>query len=273
MAGLIIFTFIPMTSSFVLSFFRWNLLSPPQFKGVANYLELLKNPIFWSSLKHTLYFICGYIPVVLLTGFIAAVFMNQKIKGLAFFRAAFFIPVISSWVSISLLWMWILNPKFGLVNFLLALVGIDGPAWLFDPAWAMPAVIATSVWKDTGYIMIILLGGLQDISPVYYEAASIDGANFRAKLTKITLPLLTPTIFFALIISLINSFQVFEQVWVMTGGGPAGSTSVLVEQIYKNAASYNRMGYASALSWVLFLFVFIVTRVQFRLQKRWVHYG
>jgi len=181
--------------------------------------------------------------------------------------------VVSSWISVALLWMWILNPKFGLINYALSLLGIRGPAWLFDPRWAMPAIILTSVWKDTGYIMILLLAGLQDIAPVYYEAASLDGAGPLSRMFRITLPLLTPTLFFSLIISLINSFQVFEQVWVMTGGGPGGATSVLVEQIFRNATSYNRLGYASALSWVLFFFVFLTTRIQFHLQKRWVHYA
>jgi multiple sugar transport system permease protein len=158
------------------------------------------------------------------------------------------------------------------LNYLLGGGGLKGPAWLFDPQWAMPAIIITSVWKDIGFVMVMFLAGLQGIPSDYYEAASIDGAGGWQRFLYITLPLLSPTTFFALIISLINSFQVFDQVWIMTGGGPAGATSVLVEQIVKNAFSYSRMGYAAALSWALFLLVFAATIFQMRAQKRWVTY-
>ncbi len=160
------------------------------------------------------------------------------------------------------------QPEVGLVNYLLSLLGIAGPGWLFDRAWAMPAIIVTSVWKDLGFVMVLFLAGLQAIPGDYYEAAVLDGANRIQQLRSITLPLLAPTTFFVTIISLINAFQVFDQVWVMTEGGPAGATSVLVEQIVRHAFSYGEMGYAAAISWVLFALVFGATLVQFRLQRK-----
>lgn len=274
LAGLLVFLITPMLASLVLTFYEWDPLIPTHFTfvGMENYLTLIKDADFWSALGHTLYFIIGYIPLVLVTGLAVALLMNQKLIGRTFFRGAFFMPVISAWVAVALMWTWIFNPKFGIVNYLLGLIGITGPAWLYDPNWAMPAIILTSVWKDTGFIMVLFLSSLQSIPQEYYEAASLDGANGWAKFRYITLPLLSPTLFFTLIISLINSFQVFDQVWIMTQGGPAGSTSVLVEQIVNNSFRYGRMGYAATLSWVLFLIVFVVTMIQTRMQKNWVTY-
>jgi multiple sugar transport system permease protein len=174
---------------------------------------------------------------------------------------------------VALVWKWLLNPASGVVNAGLAIVGIEGPGWWTDPAWAMPSIILASAWKDLGFVMVILLAGLQAIPAEYYEAAEVDGAGRRARFRHVTLPLLSPAIFFVLVISLINSFQVFDQVWIMTGGGPAGATSVVVEQIVKNAFSYGQMGYASAMSWVLFAVILAITLVQFRLQRRWVNYA
>ena len=272
LSGLALFTLIPILASLGLTLYEWDLLTPPRFVGLDNFQRLIHDRNFWTALAHTLYFIVGYIPLVMIISLGVAVVLNQKLKGVILFRAALFIPVVSAWVAVALLWKWIFNPKFGIVNYLLGLIGIQGPAWLFDPQWAMPAIIITSVWKDIGFVMVMFLAGLQGIPTEYYEAAAIDGASGWRRFRHITLPLLSPTTFFALIISLINSFQVFDQVWIMTGGGPAGATSVLVEQIVKNAFSYSRMGYAATLSWVLFLLVFTATALQMRLQKQWVTY-
>jgi multiple sugar transport system permease protein len=274
LAGLLVFLIIPMLSSLALTFYEWDPLIPTKFNflGFQNYIDLWNDPNFWDALQNTLFFIIGYIPMVMVTGLGVALLMNQRLIGRTFFRGAFFMPVISAWVAVALMWTWIFNPKFGIVNYLLGLIGIAGPAWLYDPNWAMPAVILTSVWKDTGFIMVLFLAGLQNIPQEYYEAAALDGADGMGRFFYITLPLLSPTVFFTLTISLINSFQVFDQVWVMTGGGPAGSTSVLVEQIVNNSFRYGRMGYAAALSWVLFLMVFGVTAFQTRIQKNWVTY-
>ena len=274
LSGLLVFMIAPMIASLALTFYEWDPLLPTRFHflGLQNFQSLLHDASFWAALRHTLAYIAGYIPLVLVSGLAVAMLMNQKLAGRTFLRGAFFMPVISAWVAVALLWTWILNPKFGLVNYLLGLVGITGPSWLFDPNWAMPAIILTSVWKDIGFIMVLFLTGLQNIPGEYYEAAAVDGASPWTRFWSITLPLLSPTIFFALIISLINSFQVFDQVWVMTEGGPAGATTVLVEQIVNNAFRYGRMGYAATQSWVLFLIVFLVTVFQTRLQKNWVPY-
>lgn len=272
LSGLILFTLVPILASLGLTLYEWDLLTPPRFVSLDNFQRLIGDRSFWAALVHTLYFIAGYIPLVMVISLGVAVILNQKLKGVMLFRTAFFVPVVSAWVAVALLWKWIFNPKYGIFNYLLGLLGIQGPAWLFAPQWAMPAIVITSVWKDIGFVMVMFLAGLQSIPTEYYEAAAIDGASHWHRFRYITLPLLSPTAFFALIISLINSFQVFDQVWIMTGGGPAGATSVLVEQIVKNAFSYSRMGYAAALSWVLFLLVFSTTAIQMRMQRHWVTY-
>lgn len=266
--GVLLFLVGPIVASFALSFSSWDLLTPPRFVGLRNFTRLLNDSEFWLALRHTLQFLAGYIPLVITLGLLVAVALNTRIPGKTFFRAVYFLPVVSSWVAVALVWKWLFNPAFGLINNALLTVGVNGPAWLFDPNWAMPAVILTSLWKDTGFVMVILLAGLQGIPREYYEAAAIDGASAGQQLRHITVPLLAPALFFALSISLINSFQVFDQVYIMTGGGPAGATTVLVERIVKNAFSFSRMGYASAMSWVLFIFILTSTFVFSRVQKR-----
>jgi multiple sugar transport system permease protein len=268
LGGLLIFTVMPILASLVLTFFRWDLLTPPQFIGLGNYTRLFADKAFWDALQHTLTFIVGYLPLVLILGLAVALALNAPLRGIGLIRTAFFLPVVSSWVAVALLWSWLFNPRFGLVNYLLSLVGIAGPGWLFDPQWAMPAIILTSVWKDLGFVVVIFLAGLQAIPNDYYEAAGLDGAGKIAQLRYITLPLLAPTTFFVTIISLINSFQVFDQVWVMTQGGPAGATTVLVERVVRHAFSYGEMGYAATISWAIFALVFLTTLVQLRLQRR-----
>jgi multiple sugar transport system permease protein len=267
--GVVAFVAGPIVASLALAFTSWDLLTPPAFVGVRNFERLSRDLEFWAALRHTVTFLAGYVPLVLVTGLAVAVALNGRVPARGAFRAIFFLPVVSSWVAVALVWQWLLNPHFGLVNAWLATIGIEGPAWLFDPSWAMPSVILTSVWKDTGFVMVILLAGLQAIPREYYEAAGIDGATRWQQLRHVTVPLLAPAIFFALTISLINSFQVFDQVYVMTGGGPAGATTVLVERIVRHAFSFSRMGYASAMSWVLFLLIFATTFAFSRLQRRW----
>ena len=268
-AGITLFLVGPIVASLALSFASWDLLTPPRFVAFDNFRSLWGDPEFWSALTHTLTFLLGYIPLVMVAGLLVAVALNQRIPGQGLFRAVYFLPVVTSWVAVALVWKWLLNPHYGLVNNLLAAIGVSGPAWLFDPSWAMPAIILTSAWKDTGFVMAILLAGLQGIPRVYYEAAAIDGATGAQRLMHVTLPLLSPALFFALTISLINSFQVFDQVYVMTGGGPAGATTVLVERIVKYAFSYSLMGQAAAMSWLLFILIFATTLMVSRLQRRW----
>jgi multiple sugar transport system permease protein len=266
------FTVGPMLASLGISFTNWSLLAPAHWVGLDNYRTLWSDAEFRSALGHTLVFIAGYLPLVLISGLGVALALNQRIRGLALFRTIYFLPVVTSWVVVALIWKWLLNPQTGVVDYLLGLVGIQGPGWWVDPHWAMPSIILASAWKDIGFVMIILLAGLQAIPDDYYEAASLDGAGRFALFRYITLPLLSPALFFVVVISLINNFQVFDQVWVMTQGGPAGSTSVVMERIVKNAFSFGKMGYASAMSWVLFAIILTITLAQFRLQRRWVNY-
>jgi multiple sugar transport system permease protein len=269
---LLAFFVLPMIAAAVLSFTSWDLLSPPRWIGFDNFKQLTHDKEFLHSLINTLVFIAGYLPIVYILGLSAALALNRKFKGSVALRAMYFLPVITSWVIVALLWKWILNPSGGLVNSALHTIGIQGPGWWTSKDWSMISVIIPSAWKDLGYVMLLLLAGLQSIPPEYQEAAAIDGASRRQILFKITLPLLTPATFFVLVISLINNFQVFDQIWVMTAGGPEGSTNVVVGEIVRNSFDYGHMGYASALSMVLFLIIMVVTGIQLRLQKRWVNY-
>lgn len=268
---LLVFTIVPILAAAFLSFYQWNLLTPPEFVGLGNFRELAGDDGFWASVLHTVVFIVGYVPVVTAAGLGLANLLNRRSRAAGVSRILFFMPVVSAWVAVALMWKWMLNPRFGVVNWALSLVGIEGPAWLFEQGWAMVSIIAASVWKDAGFVMILFLAGLQAISPDYAEAAVVDGASRWQTFWRVTFPLLTPTVFLVLVILLINSFQVFEQVWILTEGGPLGSTTVVVERIVKNAFSFGRMGYAAAMSWVLFALIFGVTLVQNRLQKRWVY--
>ena len=267
--GVSIFLIGPIIASFGLAFAHWDLLTQPRFAALENFAALLQDPEFWGALSHTLLFIIGYVPLVMILGLMVAVALNSSIPARGLFRVVYFLPVVTSWVAVALVWKWLLNPSYGLVNNALASIGVTGPAWLFDPAWAMPAVILTSLWKDVGFVMTILLAGLQGIPNEYLEAASIDGATGSQRLWHITMPLLAPALFFALTISLINSFQVFDQVYVMTAGGPAGATTVLIERIVKNAFSYSKMGYAAAMSWALFSLVFVSSFLISKARSRW----
>jgi multiple sugar transport system permease protein len=272
LTGLILFNLIPIAASAVISFTDWDLLTKAHFIGLQNYRGVFTDENSVQAILNVFKFVAGYLPILLVASLSLALLLNRKIRGLQFYRAAVFIPVITSWVAVSIIWRWILNGQSGLLNYGLSLIGIQGPVWLQDFFWAMPAIIMVSVWKDVGFFAIILLAGLQEIPDDYYEAAQIDGATAMQRLFRISIPLLTPAIFFVIIISLINSFQLFDQVLVMTNGGPAGSTSTMVEQIFKNAFKSNHMGFAAAQSWVLFALIFVVTIVQYQLQKRWVSY-
>ncbi|KQV09323.1 sugar ABC transporter permease [Devosia sp. Root413D1] len=268
LAGMVVFLMAPVLSSLVLSFSEWDLIGEISWVGIDNYVTALADPAVLGALRNTLTFILGYLPSVVIIALGLALLLNRRIRGRVVFRAIYFVPVVTSWVAVSLIWKWLLNPQYGLVNFALGAVGIKGPGWLFDPAWAMTGVILTSVWKDIGFVTVIYLAGLQDIPEPLYEAAALDGATPWQRFWSITFPMLAPTTFFVTTISLISSFQVFDQVWIMTQGGPAGATSVMVELIYKNAFSYYKMGYASAISWVLFALIFAVTIAQNLLQKK-----
>jgi multiple sugar transport system permease protein len=280
---LVLFTLVPMVNSLWVSMHDWNLVSPMKWVGLDNYADLLTSGDTWRVLGNTLWYIVGYLPLVYIGGLGLAMLLNRALKGRTFFRAAYFLPVITSWVVVALVWQWLLNPSNGLVNQLIepVLNGINGifgseltpPGWWTDPQWAMPSVILASAWKDLGFVMVILLAGLQSIPGEVLEAARVDGAGGWKRFWHITLPLLSPSTFFVLVISLINGFQVFDQVYVMTGGGPSGASQVVVGQIYDLTFRYGRAGDASALSWILFVLILIVTALQMRGQRRWVNHA
>ncbi|NDL60743.1 carbohydrate ABC transporter permease [Phytoactinopolyspora mesophila] len=270
---LAMFTLAPMIGSLWVALHDWNLISPMRWVGADNFRELATDSNTWRAFGNTLYYIAGYLPLVFAGGLTAALALNTALRGRNVFRAAFFLPVVTSWVVVALVWKWLLNPSNGVVNHMLGLIGIDGPGWWTDPTWAMPSVILASAWKDVGFVMVILLAGLQAIPAEYYDAARVDGASAWQRFRHVTLPLLSPSSFFVVVISMINGFQVFDQVFVMTGGGPAGSTEVVVQQIYDLTFRYGRAGDASALSWLLFAVILVVTVIQVRIQRRWVTYA
>lgn len=270
--GFVLFSFTPILRSLYLSFTSWDILQPAEWVGIENYRQLLTSDEFWRVMGNTAEYIVLYIPLMLASSLAVASLLNRRFRGVLVYKVLFFLPVLTSWVAGSLIWRWILNYKYGIVNALLGFVGIKGPAWLDDRLWAMPGIVLASVWKDVGFFGLIFLGALKGINTDYYEAAAIDGATPWQRFRHITLPLVSPTTFFVLVTSIINSFQVFAQVMIMTDAGPAGATQVIIERIYRYAFQFYKMGYASALSWILFAMIFIVTYVQWQFQKRWVTY-
>lgn len=269
---LVLFVLGPMIAAAWVSLNQWNLLSPMKFVGIDNYVRLLQDPQTGAVFLHTVYYIAGYLPLVYVGGLALALALNTALKGRSLLRGVYFLPVITSWIVVALVWRWLLSPSNGVVNTVLAWVGIHGPGWWTDPAWSMPSIILASAWKDLGFVMVILLAGLQAIPTDLYDAAKVDGAGRWQRLFAVTLPLLSPSTFFVIVISLINGFQVFDQIYAMTGGGPNGSSEVVVEQIYDFTFRYGRAGDASALSWMLFAVILAVTLIQIRGQKRWVTY-
>ena len=275
MLGVIVFSLIPLISSVFLSFFEYNVLKPftdARFIGLQNYQNLFTHKELFSVLQHTLYYMILYIPGILITSILLANLFIQYYKGTVFFKFLSYIPVITSWVAVAVIWRWVLNDKYGFLNNFLLILGIDAPNWITDPTWAMPGVVVASIWKDTGYFALIFLAALKSINKVYYEAANIDGANWFKKFTYITLPLISPTILLVLIMNIISGFQVFDSVYVMTNGGPGDATTVMVERIYRHAFRYFKMGFSSSYALVLFVIIFIFTLIQLKLQKRWVNY-
>lgn len=278
--GMLVFSLLPLVISAFISLTDWNgldqLLAPGMFQehfiGLDNFKNILSSSEFWQVLGNTCYYIVLYIPIMLAASLSVAQLLSQSRKGVTAFRIIYYIPVLTSWVAASLIWKTVLSPEYGALNNLLAVFGNEGPGWLLDETWAMPAVVLVSVWKDMGFFGLILLSGMIGIDRGYYEAAELDGAGAWTKFRRITLPLMTPAIFYVLIVSLINAFQLFPQIMIMTDGGPNGATQVMVERIYKYGFRYYRMGYASAFSWILFVIIMVCTFIQMKGQKRWVNY-
>ncbi len=278
-AGFLLFVAIPVVAALVLSFFEWNLLTQPAFVGVGNYNQLLfRDRLFWKVLGNTLYFSLTIVPLQLALGLILAVALNQAIRGVELYRLIYFMPVVTTIVAAALVFQWFFNRDFGILSaglWKLAEWGlpVQPPDWLNDPDWAKPAVVILTLWKNVGFTMVIYLAGLQGIPRSLYDAAEVDGASAWQRFRHVTLPMVSPTTFFLLVIQMIGAFQLFSEPYVMTRGGPAQATLTVVYYIYQVAFDFsNRMGKASAIAWVLFAIIFVLTFLQSRLQRRWVHY-
>lgn len=271
LVGVVAFSLGPMIASLFLSLTDYDVLSPASYVGLQNYMELFDDQLFGIALRNTIRYVGATLPLRLIIALGAAVLLNQQIRGIGVFRTIFYLPSVSAGVAVSLLWQLIYQPQFGLANNLLARIGIRGPAWLGDPQWAMRAIVIMMA-LNVGRFMIIFLGGLQTVPTQLYEAVQLDGGRGWHQFCYVTLPHLTPVIFFNMVIGMIEMVQMFTQVYVMTGGGPMDSTLVYVLYIYQKAFQYLEMGYASALAWVLFLILFVLTITQFKVSDRWVYY-
>ena len=269
--GFLVFSLFPIAFALYITFTEWNLTKAPAFVGFANFTTLWNDPLFWKTFSNTAYYTFVAVPTGVFIAFWLALLMNRKMPGIIFFRTIYFLPQVTLTVAAAIVWSWLYQPEYGLFNYLLGLVGIDGPNWLSSTRWAMPAIIIMSNWQGMGFAMLIMLAGLQGVPNELYEAAEIDGANSRQSLRHITLPLMTPTIFFVVVTSLIGAFQGFDQFQIMTQGGPAKSTTTLVMYIYQNGFSFFKMGYGSALAFVLFITILIITFIQWQLANRWVY--
>lgn len=272
--GLIIFTYLPVFASLGLSFSYWNLLGTPKFIGLENYATVLNDGLFWKSFGTTCWFVVLSGVLELVISLVLAVWLNRAIRGQTFFRTAYFLPFITPMVSVALVWGWLYDPSYGMFNWILQqahLIGKPIP-WLYDPQTALWAVIILRVWKDIGYNIVIFLAGLQAVPPSLYESANLDGAGGWRTFWLITLPMITPTLFFVGIMTLINGFQAFDSVYLLTQGGPEHSTELLVYWMFKNAFEFYKIGPASAIAYILFVVILLLTLVQWQLRKRWVLY-
>jgi ABC-type sugar transport system permease subunit len=266
--GLGIFVFGALIYSLYISFTRWDMLTPARWVGLGNYLYIFRDPYFVQCMYNTLYFVVLIVPLGIVIALAMAMLLNQKVKGLSFFRAAYYTPSITSTIAIGLVWLWIFNPDQGVINSLLSSLGVTNlPRWLESVVWAKPALSIMRIWQVSGYYMIMYLAGLQSIPDSLYEAAEIDGANFWQKTKHITIPMLSNTTFFVTIMLFIEVFNLFEAIYVMTEGRPGGSTNTILYYIYTEAFESYRMGYASALAWVLFAILFVFTLARFMRRK------
>ncbi len=270
--GLSIFTYVPVLMSLGLSFSYWNLLGTPHWVGLENYSTVIHDPLFWKSIQNTVLFVIAVTILEVVLGLMLAVWLN-KIKALrTLLRTAYFLPFITPMVSVALVWSWIYEPEYGMLNWILHSLGLiqENIAWLYDKRTALFAVVLLQVWKSIGYNMVIFIAGLQAIPDSLYESADLDGASFWESFKNITLPLVSPTTFFVVTVSLINGFQVFDSIYLLTQGGPQHSTELLVYWMFKNAFAFYKIGPASAIAYILFIIILVLTLVQWRLRTGWV---
>jgi len=270
--GLAILSAGPILATLAISLTKWDLLTAPQFVGLDNFAALVSDDRFLKAMRNTIFYTVVSVPLGMAIALGLAMALNQTIRGIAFIRTAYFLPVVTSTIAIALVWQWIYSSDAGLLNQAIGLFGIPSQRWLSDPVLVMPSIVAMSIWQGLGINVIIFLAGLQAIPTELLDAASVDGAGRWARTRHITLPLLTPSIFFTGILSLIGSFQVFDQIYVLARPKPTEATITIVYFIYENGFKFFKMGYATAASWILFIIVAALTAVYFRSQDRWVHY-
>lgn len=271
--GMVIFTFGAMVYSFYLGFTNYSLINIPKFIGFANYGRVLTSDIFQKSLVNVTYYVILSIPTSIAMALLIAMLMNMKIKGITLFRTIYFTPAVASTVVVAMIWGTVLNYRYGILNRLLSLIGVAPVDWLNTPQWTMPALALVAIWSGIGGNIIIYLAGLKGIPRTLYEAAIIDGAGSWAAFRHITIPMMTPTIFFSLTLGLIGGFQLFELPYVLTKGGPQYATITPVYQIYESGFTYFEMGRASAMAWIVFAVILVVTAINLRLSNRWVFYA
>ncbi len=270
--GFLVFSLGPLLASIMISATNWDILTAPEFVGLGNYVRMFtRDPLFWQSLKVTAIYSFGGIPLRLAVALFLAILLNQNIIFRPLFRTLYYTPVVVSGVAVALLWTWIFNPDFGVINYVLSQFGIEGPGWIYDEDWALTALILMSLWS-VGQPMLIFLAGLQGVPRSLYEAAEIDGASLWARFWSVTMPALSPVLLFNLIMGIIGSFQVFTQAYIMTGGGPHYATYFYVYYLYNSAFRDLQMGYGSALAWVLFLIILLLTLAVFRSTPLWLYY-
>ncbi len=272
--GFAVFTFFPIAASSYLSFTHNDPVNwPPKWIGLANYDEMIHDDLFWKSLSVTFYYTFVSVPLNIVCAVIVALMLNQKVPFLSFFRTVYYLPAVMTGVAVALMWQWIYQPNFGMLNgTLYSLTGLIGPRWLVDESWAIPAFVIMSLWQFGGP-MLIYLAAIQNVPTGLYEAAELDGAGSLRKVLSITIPVITPVIFFNLVLSIIGTFQIFTPAFIITQGGPHYATYFYVLNIYNNAFTYiSNMGYADALSWVLFVVMLLFTLLAFQTARFWVHY-
>lgn len=270
--GFLIFNVYPLVFSIWLSLCEWDIIGSIHYVGISNYQQIFtEDTLFWQSLKVTTLYTFLSVPLNMVVSLGIALLLNQKIRGIRIWRTTFYLPSLISGVAVSLIWTWVFNPELGIINQALDMVGIQGPMWISDAAWVMPALIIMGLWGAGGNMMI-LISGLQGIPTALYEAAQLDGANAAQRLWHITIPMLSPVLFFVLVQSIIGTFQTFTQAYVMTDGGPDNASLFYVLYLFRQAFKFFNMGYASALAWVLFLIILGCTFILLKTQDRWVHY-
>jgi multiple sugar transport system permease protein len=277
--GLLIFYIWPMLQTFYFSFTEWGPFGDARWTGLSNYRALFDGPEFLLALRNTLIYTVLSVTITEAIALVLAVLLNQNLRGLSVYRTLYFIPVVTMPAAIGLVWRWLYNSDYGVINYLLGLLGIEGAKWLSDPDLALYAIVVVGVWSGIGYALVLFLAGLQTIPTDYYDAAAVDGAGALVKFVRITLPLLSPTVFFVTVISLINSLQVFDLIFLMISSGRGASTSPVIEQtqslvylFYKDTFVLNEQGQGAAVVLTLFIIIVLITFAQFRLQRRWVHY-